>query len=293
MTVAFAAPAVPDLLGTSPADLAQLDASAPVATLDEARGRAERIRAGLESYTQMRQDIADAYARRDWAALDYPTWFAYLEGEYGAELKRLTRDERRQAVTDLREQGLSKRAIAAAVGADEKTVRNDLSGAENSAPDSVTGADGKTYPASRPPFPGPSDAAVRPPVDPGATPEPVAASTAPSGSGPVEAVASPREGGDATVAPDRSAATVAAVQAALDKFVPDPGKPKRDWQKELYLRLEPVSNFTLWLKVEDAAQFADEHDVETLRLLAASFADIHRRVVAAQTATVTPLRRIK
>jgi hypothetical protein len=86
---------------------------------------------------------------------------------------------------------------------------------------------------------------------------------------------------------------VAAVAAALDQHVPDPEAPKRAWQRELCVRLEPISKLTLWLDVDQAAQFADETDVETLRQLALSFADLHRRVVAARTATVTPLRRIK
>lgn len=184
MTITTAPSAVPDLLGTSPADLLDTVEEAPVATLDEARGRAERIRAGLESYTQMRQDIADAFARRDWLALDYPSWFTYLEGEYGPELRRLTRAERREAITDLRGQGLSTRQIASATGVPRETVRRSVSADPNGSPASVTGADGKTYAAKRPerpPFPGPSDAAVAtPPVGPGATPAPaVESSTAP------------------------------------------------------------------------------------------------------------------
>jgi hypothetical protein len=174
MTIATSPTPIPDLLGTAPVDLAVFDASAPPATLDEARGRAERIRAGLESYTRMRQDIADAYASRDWVALDYPSWFAYLEGEYGDELRRLTRDERRQAITDLRGQGMSTRQIAETTGVDQSTVVRSLAtGDANASPATVTGTDGKTYPSTRPersPFPGPSDAAIKPPVDPGATP---------------------------------------------------------------------------------------------------------------------------
>jgi hypothetical protein len=184
MTITAAPTAVPDLLGTSPADLLDTVDEAPVATLDEARMRAERIRAGLESYTQMRQDIADAFARRDWLALDYPSWFTYLEGEYGDELKRLTRSERPGAVADLREQGLSQRAIGAALGVSKRTVETDLAQVATSShlPAAITGTDGKTYAAKRPerpPFPGPADMSTRP-VDPGATPAPAVESpTAP------------------------------------------------------------------------------------------------------------------
>lgn len=50
----------------------------------------------------------------------------------------------------LREQGHSLRAVAGAVGVDHKTVRNDLAGGDMSPPDTVRGADGRTYPATRP-----------------------------------------------------------------------------------------------------------------------------------------------
>ena len=81
---------------------------------------------------------------------------------------RLPREERRDAVCSLRESGLSTRAIAAAVGVDQKSVRNDLvAGEENSSPDEpvvdaevvkptpVTGTDGKTYRPKRKPKPKP------------------------------------------------------------------------------------------------------------------------------------------
>ncbi|MCC6619203.1 MAG: hypothetical protein IT341_09240 [Chloroflexi bacterium] len=42
---------------------------------------------------------------------------------------------------------MSTRAIGAALGVDDKTVRNDMSGADYSAP--VTGLDGKTYRGAR------------------------------------------------------------------------------------------------------------------------------------------------
>lgn len=145
--------------------------------------------------------------------------------------------------------------------------------------------------------PGTVDAAVTPPAAPGTTPEPDGATAPPSGSGTTPAPAAPVPpdpqepdgSGVASPAPD----PVASVAAALEKHVPDPGAAKRAWGLDLYERLTPVHEFALWLKVDVAAEFADEHDVETLRQLAIQFADLHRRVVAARTATVTPLRRIK
>jgi len=145
---ALAAPAFPDLLGTSPADLIDRVVDRPVATLDEARQRADRLRAGLVRYSEMRQDIADAYACRDWLALDYGSWYEYVKGEFGQELRQLSRTERSAAVQDLRTQGMSTRQIASATGAARNTVAAEL--AQTEPPDRITGTDGKSYPAARP-----------------------------------------------------------------------------------------------------------------------------------------------
>lgn len=59
-------------------------------------------------------------------------------------------DQRRAIVAHLREQGHSLRAIAGAVGIDPKQVRRDLAGGDMSPPETVRGADGKTYPSTRP-----------------------------------------------------------------------------------------------------------------------------------------------
>ncbi len=50
-------------------------------------------------------------------------------------------------------EGMSTRAIGEVVGASEPTVRRDLEeGASFDAPDTVTGTDGRTYPARRTPM---------------------------------------------------------------------------------------------------------------------------------------------
>lgn len=158
MTIVTTPPQLPDLLGAAPADLVDRDADAPVATADEARQRADRIRAGLPSYVQMRQDIADAFARRDWQALGHASWFEYLAIEYGDLLKQLAhdRDQRRQMVHDLRAQGMSTRQIGERAGVSDMQVRRDLQvrpdvapGESKPEPGRVTGSDGKSYPASK------------------------------------------------------------------------------------------------------------------------------------------------
>lgn len=142
---------MPDLLGTSPADLMPTDAERHDSTPAEARERADRLRAGIVRYAEMRQDIADAFACRDWIALGYDHWYAYVEAEFGEQLARLDRGERREAVQDLRAQGMSTRQIAKATGIDQSTVVRSLaSGDANASPEKVTGSDGRQHPAARP-----------------------------------------------------------------------------------------------------------------------------------------------
>jgi len=64
--------------------------------------------------------------------------------------RHLSREQRQELVRKLRQRGLSLRRIAELLGVDDRTIRRDLSGAANAAPENTpeaTGADGKTYPA--------------------------------------------------------------------------------------------------------------------------------------------------
>lgn len=67
--------------------------------------------------------------------------------------RQLTPEGRRDLHRKLRQLGKSLRDIAAASGVSEATVRRDLAGATNIAPDVVFGHDGKCYPAKRRPSP--------------------------------------------------------------------------------------------------------------------------------------------
>lgn len=122
-----------------------------IATVDEARARAERIRTGLDSVHHTRNDIIDAYQARDWEALDYDSWASYVETEFVAATRlRLPREDRRELVSTLRDAGMSTRAIADATGTSKNTITNDLSQIGTPEPEAVTGLDGKGYAASKP-----------------------------------------------------------------------------------------------------------------------------------------------
>jgi hypothetical protein len=133
-----------------------------VATREAAASRAAHIRAGIGAYLTTLAHISTAYAQRDWVALGYESWDAYVNGEYSEHRLKLSPEHRQKAVAELRLAGMSTRAIGSTLGVDAKTVRNDLNpGGENSPPAApVTGADGKSYAPSRPIPPGQSPTQV-------------------------------------------------------------------------------------------------------------------------------------
>jgi ParB family chromosome partitioning protein len=64
--------------------------------------------------------------------------------------RHLTRDQRRELVAKLRGQGWSLRRIAERLGVSKSQVERDASGVPFGTPATVTGADGKQYPATKP-----------------------------------------------------------------------------------------------------------------------------------------------
>jgi phage N-6-adenine-methyltransferase len=131
-------------------------ATVTTCTREEALTITDRIKVGVDGVWDL---IKEAYEIRAWAALDYSSWDDYCASEFGATRLRLPREERQEVVASLRESGLSTRAIAAATGVGQTTVRRVLgSGEPNGSPDNgdddepeddepapVTGIDGKRY----------------------------------------------------------------------------------------------------------------------------------------------------
>jgi hypothetical protein len=120
----------------------------PQATREQAEIRATAIRMGIERFVRdVAPQMLSAYLARDWIALEYPDWPTYVRERWGVTKLRLSTEDRQTVAKLFRLHGASTRAIGAAVGADQRTVRRDLEGAANAAPETVTGTDGKTYPA--------------------------------------------------------------------------------------------------------------------------------------------------
>lgn len=102
-------------------------------------------------WVALTEGIIEGYQRRAWLGLGYGSW-AEMCAEL--DLPRIEdRELRRELVGSMRGEGMSTRAIGAALGASHQTVQRDLPAGPNGPADQpahVTGADGKTYPATRP-----------------------------------------------------------------------------------------------------------------------------------------------
>jgi hypothetical protein len=127
----------------------EIPAAEPVElTPEQARELTDRIRAGV---TNLLPVIKEAFERRADRALGYESWHAYCDAELDGI--RLPIERRRAHVAELRGQGMSTRAIGAALGVSEGTVRNDLSTAQDYAveqPEQVRSLDDRRRPATRP-----------------------------------------------------------------------------------------------------------------------------------------------
>ncbi|MFI7189972.1 hypothetical protein ACIBQ0_09575 [Nocardia nova] len=136
----------------------------------DARDLTDRIKVGVEAVWEL---VKQAYVSRAWSILGYDSWDDYCTREFGNSRLQLPREERPEVVASMREIGMSTRAIAAATGVSDITVRRELSGATNVAPEPVTGIDGKTYPPKPPaPEPDPASGSAREGIDAGGSAAP-------------------------------------------------------------------------------------------------------------------------
>lgn len=119
----------------------------PQLSAEEAR---ECLRHIMDAAAMTWQWVTKAYLGRAWVALGYDSWDAMCDAELGGTRLRLPREERREIVGSLREQGMSTRAIGSALGVSDHTVRKDLPTARNHAVERVTSLDGRSRPAYRP-----------------------------------------------------------------------------------------------------------------------------------------------
>jgi hypothetical protein len=134
-------PDLADVVRAASAALGGLEG--PVSTMEEAAQRATEIRQHLSLGFGK---LALARERRDDAALGYPSWWQYVEGEFGdlANLG-LPAGEREYVVESMRVDALmSQREIADRLATSAATVNGDLK-RRGVVTDTVKGKDGKTY----------------------------------------------------------------------------------------------------------------------------------------------------
>jgi hypothetical protein len=164
-------------MATSPASRDPERKRVRFAAIDTAQGQCSRetaqqltaqLQRSLETSWQL---LREAFERRAWAVLGYPSWDSYCAGELSTGQYQLSRELRQEVVVELTsgEKPMSNRAIAKALGVSPQTVINDRAKVSNSGhllepelevvdaeivedttereQEKVTGADGKTYPA--------------------------------------------------------------------------------------------------------------------------------------------------
>ncbi len=118
-----------------------------------ADGRRQRIKLLLGAMVENREKvlvlIAEAKESDDHLALGFRSWGHYVSTEFAGLLAELTRDDRRFASFALAKTGMSSRAIASVVGADQSTVVRDIGQVMHRASpglaSKVDTLDGKTY----------------------------------------------------------------------------------------------------------------------------------------------------
>lgn len=116
--------------------------------LDEAKRRVDRVKSGVE---RIWDDLVVLYRERAWSVLGYQSWDALCDAEFGGTRIALPRQQRQEVVCDLRQGGMSTRAIASAVGVSHPTVMSDLATGKDlpvELPVKITGLDGRTRTAT-------------------------------------------------------------------------------------------------------------------------------------------------
>lgn len=126
----------------------------PAMTASEAREVTNRITATVEECWGL---IIQAYKGRAWVALGYESWDAYTTTEFGTDRIKLPASKRLEVVAEMRDAGMSTRAIASATGASVGTIHADsqVFNSEHLGEEildvEIVGLDGKTYqPSPRP-----------------------------------------------------------------------------------------------------------------------------------------------
>lgn len=97
--------------------------------------------------------ITAAFAGRAWEALGYVSWHSYCAGEFAeARMLRMDPVQRAEISVDMRQSGMSTRAIGSALGIGKSTVDRDIASVPDGTdePATVISLDGRGRPATQP-----------------------------------------------------------------------------------------------------------------------------------------------
>jgi hypothetical protein len=124
-------------------------------TAEEARALTDRAKQHVDQASALAEAsvaiVEKVISSGGHTALGYSSPGQYLHAEFDVSSLQFTPDERREMALMLVRNGVSKRGAARALGVDDKTVRTDLSNADQSAlPDRIETRDGRSFPLTRP-----------------------------------------------------------------------------------------------------------------------------------------------
>lgn len=104
-------------------------------TAAEARERIDRVKGHVD---QISEDVLQLWHGLAWQALGYDDWYSMCDAEFEVRIQ-LPREKRQELVADLSSEGMSTRAIGAAIGVSHPTVLTDLkSGGQDLPPEPET-----------------------------------------------------------------------------------------------------------------------------------------------------------
>lgn len=117
-------------------------------TLDTLAAALTEVDAWVDAYPA--DTVLALWEARAWEMLDLQSWEALCDSRGWTRRVALPRPERQEIVGRLRQEGMSTRAIAAAVGVSHPTIQSDLKSTGKDLPDEITSLDGRTRPATQP-----------------------------------------------------------------------------------------------------------------------------------------------
>lgn len=226
----------------------------------EARTLTEAIRGRVVDLLPL---ITQAYERRADRALGYDSWSAYCAEELSG--LRLPLADRPAMVAELRQTGMSTRAIGAALGVGKSTVDRDLATVPGGTvePTRITSLDGRERPATMPARQDVADTTLKGVDAHVSTPAVTAVVDAPD--------------------VDLQLAAKAAVAEAMARHLPpDPDAAHHEWRINFLGAIRPATKLMAGFTVDSVVRHADEECVEELGRLAREISSYYDRVRSAR-----------